>query len=167
MALLYLTSDGKVIMNSSNQVYVDNSVSVTPLEAFEEGISYTFANGNTIYIKVVDDYYDNCNIEFSANFDLQLLSAYGDGSGEITQHWGSAYYNYNINKVYIPGGDTLYFKIYDYDLYSANDYPWSGTGEDEAAYIKSHGTHIGTLKLVELDPGNTGPDWREFGLIEA
>ena len=129
--------------------------------------SITFKNGKSINIKVVDNYHDNCDIQFSANFDLQLLAAYGDGSGQKIQHWGYGGYNFNINKVYITRGDTLYFEIYDYDLYSANDYPWSGTGEDEAAYIQSHGEYIGTLKLVELDPGNTGPDWREFGLIEV
>lgn len=159
MATYYKSSSGKFLVYNNKLL-----TKIFRLEEFVNGKSITFKNGKSINIKVVENYHDNCDIQFSANFDLQLLASYGDGSDEITQHWGEGQYNFDINRVYIPGGDTLYFEIYDYDLYSANDYPW-GYGEDEAAYIKSHGEHIGTLKLVELDPGNTGPDWGEFGLI--
>lgn len=161
MATYYKSSSGKFLVYNNKLL-----TKIFKLEEFVNGKSITFKNGKSINIKVVENYHDNCDIQFSANFDLQLLAAYGDDSGERIQHWGYGEYNFNINKVYIPGGDTLYFEIYAFNLYSVDDFPW-GNGEDEAAYIQSHGEYIGTLKLVELDPGNTGPDWGEFGLIKV
>lgn len=169
MALLFLTSDGKLIMNSSKQVYTEapggSTPTATPLDAYEGGDSYTFASGDTVHINVVDGYHDHCYIQFSANFDLALLVNVGDGSGGTSYHYGMNEYMYDINETYIPGGDELSFTIYDYDIYSSSSFPW-GDGQDCAYFIQQHGRKVGTLKVVELTPGNTGPDWRAFGFVE-
>jgi hypothetical protein len=81
MAVYYTNASGKILTINNKLL-----TKIFKLEEFVNGKSITFKNGKSINIKVVENYHDNCNIEFSANFDLQLLSAYGDGSGERIQH---------------------------------------------------------------------------------
>ena len=83
MATYYKSSSGKFLVYNNKLL---TKIFKLELEEFVNDKSITFKNGKSINIKVVDNYHDNCDIQFSANFDLQLLAASGDGSGQKIQH---------------------------------------------------------------------------------
>ena len=119
--LLYLTSDGKVIMNSSGLVYLDSAASLPTsyeyrAETDGESVEITLANGKKVLLT-----YDERSIyphHFSADFSLAVISD--------NCQWGY----YTLSHYYMTKD------IYLYDL--GDDYGWGE--QNPAAYIQANFT---------------------------
>lgn len=102
MALLYLTSDGKVAMNSSGLVYLQGEASLPTsyeyrAETDGESVEITLANGKKVLLTYVEgaDYPHH----FSADFSLAVISD--------NCQWGY----YTLSNHYM-----MDFDVYLYDL---------------------------------------------------
>jgi hypothetical protein len=120
MALLFLTSDGKLIMNSSKQVYTDNTSHAAAsadmaLSKFTSGKNLDTWSDPVLLKTVISG--SNRTLHFSSNMDLQLCVETDSGI-----------YHFSENSISLTlagiGTNVAKFKFYlvNMDIYSDGQY---------------------------------------------
>jgi hypothetical protein len=138
MQLLYLTSDGKVIMNSSGLVYLNGEASLPTSYDYrgeEDGESTEIDLGNN---KVVVLTYESGNEHphtFSADFSLAVVTDDPSEHDYELVHWGS----YSLSEYYMQK------TIYLYDLGDTYSFPTGSDGTPAGEYIYAKYTPLARL----------------------